>query len=410
MDYVKKCDKCQRFVKAHKAPSEHLHSVISPWPFYKLGVDILGPFPIAPDQLKFLIPVATISSERIKRFFWKKIIYRFGIPAEIVSDNGTQFASHATAEFCEGLKIKQLFTSIEHPQANGQAEAANKVILRGLRKRLEEAKGRWAEELSQVLWSYHTTPHSTTNEIPFRLTFGTEAMIPVEIGEPSPRTALFEPSENEEELRENLDMLQEVREIAHLREYAVKASAARKEDKRIVPYLVLRKITHKVESNKLTPIWEGPFRVLEEVGRGAYCLENLDGRKVPCTWNAATLRIMMIQKQRCRLLRSTRPKNGRSKKTDPRSNYNRLRSTRPKNGRSKKTGPGSDYNRPRSTRPKNGRSKKTDPGSDYNRLRSTRPKNGLLKKTDLGFDYNRLRSTRPKNRRSKKTDPRFDYN
>ncbi|RDX96131.1 Retrovirus-related Pol polyprotein, partial [Mucuna pruriens] len=134
MDYVKKCDKCQRFAEGHKAPPENLHHVTSPWPFFKWG---------------------------------------FGIPAEIVFDNGTQFASKGTADFCKGLKIKQVFTSVEHPQSNGQAEAANKVILRGLRKRLEEGKGRWAEELPQVLWSYHTTSHSTTNETPFRLTFGT---------------------------------------------------------------------------------------------------------------------------------------------------------------------------------------------------------------------------------------------
>ncbi|RDX72263.1 hypothetical protein CR513_48280, partial [Mucuna pruriens] len=220
MEYVKKCDKCQMFVEAPKAPSEHLHLIASPWPFQEWGVDILGPFSVAPKQLKFLIvvvdyftkwvetePVATITVERVKRFFWRKIICRFGIPMEIVSDKGTQFASQVTADFCKGLQIKQSFTSIEHLQSNGQAEVANKVILRGLRKRLEEAKGRWAEELPQVLWLYHTTPHSRTNEIPFPLTFDTEVVIPVEIGEPSPRTTLFEPGENEEELRANLDML-----------------------------------------------------------------------------------------------------------------------------------------------------------------------------------------------------------
>ncbi|RDX88901.1 Tf2-6, partial [Mucuna pruriens] len=161
-----------RFAEGHKAPQERLHSVTSPWPFYKWGVDILGPFPPALGQVE-AEPVATISSERIKRFFWKKIICRFDIPVEIVSDNGTQFASKGTVEFYEGIKIKQLFTWIEHSQSNNQAEATNKVILRGLQRQLEEAKGRWVDDLPQVLWSYHTTPHSTTNETPFRLTFGT---------------------------------------------------------------------------------------------------------------------------------------------------------------------------------------------------------------------------------------------
>ncbi|RDX84952.1 Pol polyprotein, partial [Mucuna pruriens] len=179
-------------------------------------------------------PMAMITAERVKRFIWKKIICRFGLPAEIVSDNGTQFASSTTAKFSHELHIRQSFTSVEHPQANGQAEAANRVILRGLRRRLEEAKGRWAEELSQ-------------------------AVIPVEIGEPSPRTALFEPTANEEELRANLDLLQETREIAHIKEYAVKARAARRYDRRMIHRdfqegdLVLRKITMTIEKNKLTP-------------------------------------------------------------------------------------------------------------------------------------------------------------
>ncbi|RDY06412.1 hypothetical protein CR513_09606, partial [Mucuna pruriens] len=209
LEYVKKCDKCQKFAEGHKAPPERLHSIASPWPFFKWGVDILGPFPPVPGQVKFLVvavdyltkwieaePIASITTKKIKRFFWKRIICRFGIPTKI-----------GTVEFCKELKIKQLFTSVEHPQSNGQAEAANKVILRGLWKRSEEAKGRWAEELPQVLWSYHTTPHSTTNKTPFHLTFGTKAMIPIEIGEPSPKIALFEPSKNEEELRTNLDLL-----------------------------------------------------------------------------------------------------------------------------------------------------------------------------------------------------------
>ncbi|MCI70317.1 gag-pol polyprotein, partial [Trifolium medium] len=68
------------------------------------------------------------------------------------------------------------------------AEAANRVILRGLRRKLDENKKKWVEELHNVLWAYRTTPHSTTGENPFRLAYRTEAVIPVEIGEPSRRT------------------------------------------------------------------------------------------------------------------------------------------------------------------------------------------------------------------------------
>ena len=83
------------------------------------------------------------------------------------------------------LGIKSLTSSVEHPQTNGQAEVANKVLLNELRKRLDTAKGRWTEELPEVLWAYRCTPQSTTQETPYSLTYGTEAMIPVEVREPT---------------------------------------------------------------------------------------------------------------------------------------------------------------------------------------------------------------------------------
>ncbi|XP_019435938.1 PREDICTED: uncharacterized protein K02A2.6-like [Lupinus angustifolius] len=115
------------------------------------GMDILGPFPQATGQLKFLIvaidyftkwieaeSLATITSANIQKFTWRNIITRFGIPFAIVTDNGTQFADRRFQGLLSGLHIKQHFTSVEHPQTNGQAEAANKVILKGLKKRLDE--------------------------------------------------------------------------------------------------------------------------------------------------------------------------------------------------------------------------------------------------------------------------------
>lgn len=89
-----------------------MHSITSSWPFYKWVVDIVGPFPLAPDQLKFLIvgvdyftkwveaeAVAKIIVERVRHFYWKKIICRFGLPHCIVSENGTQFANSTVKEF-----------------------------------------------------------------------------------------------------------------------------------------------------------------------------------------------------------------------------------------------------------------------------------------------------------------------
>ncbi|XP_025665070.1 uncharacterized protein [Arachis hypogaea] len=128
------------------------------------------------------------SQEFVKK--WQKVISQFRISEVVISDNGTHFANKKFGEFLTGLGIKQRFSSVEHPQTNGQVEAMNKVILQSLKKRLDQKKEAWVDELASVLWSYRTTPRSSTGETPFRLTYGVAAMIPVEIGEPSPRLLL----------------------------------------------------------------------------------------------------------------------------------------------------------------------------------------------------------------------------
>ncbi|XP_016173308.1 uncharacterized protein LOC107615790 [Arachis ipaensis] len=110
-----------------------------------------------------------------------------------------------------GKGIRQISASVEHPQVNGQDEAANKLILNGLRKRLDEHMDPWADEVWSVLWSYRTIVHSTTNETPFRLTYGEEAVIPVELREPSPRMFLGTSATHE-----SLDQIDEVRGMANL--------------------------------------------------------------------------------------------------------------------------------------------------------------------------------------------------
>ncbi|RDX90990.1 Gypsy retrotransposon integrase-like protein 1, partial [Mucuna pruriens] len=272
MDYVRRCDKCQRFIEVGNAPPKQLHAITSPWPFHKWGTDILGPFPPAPRQVKYLIvavdyftkwievePIATISTERIKRFYWKKIICRFDFPVEID-------LVHVTGD-------GRLLHPIENQATFHISQASpNQQISRGSKQghpeRTSQAAGRSKGKMGR-----RTPP-----------------IISVEIWESSQRTALFQSTENEDEIRVNLDLLQEVKE------YAAKVRATRQQRQRLAhrhfqPHdLVLRKITRTTDDNKLTPIWKGPYRITEEASRGAYHLEHLDGKKIPRTWNAMNLR------------------------------------------------------------------------------------------------------------------------
>ncbi|CAJ2632149.1 unnamed protein product [Trifolium pratense] len=308
-DHVKKCDKCQRHGDMHLAPPRELKSLSSPWPFAWWGLDLLGPFTKGLYQNRYLIvavdyftkwveaePLSDITSLRVLRFFKRNVLARFGIPQVVVTDNGTQFTDKDFQAFLVALGTKQHFTSVEHPQTNGQAEAANRVILRGLRRRLDQNKKKWVEELDNVLWAYRTTPHSTTGETPFRMVYGTEAVIPVEIGEPSRRTEQpLDEEQNDEALREELDLVEEIRTGVSLKEATLKQKIAARHDTKVIKRefevgsLVLRRNADS-QDGKLAPNWEGPYRVIDKTENGAYYLEDLRGKKLPRPWNAQKLK------------------------------------------------------------------------------------------------------------------------
>ncbi|XP_052114155.1 uncharacterized protein LOC127745461 [Arachis duranensis] len=196
----------------------------------------------------------------------------------------------------ENLKIRQHFSSVEHPQSNGLAEAANKVLLHALRKKLDEAKGLWAELIPEILWSYNTTAQTSTKETPFRLVYGSEAMIPLEISQQSLRTQV----ENHDQARQaELDLAEEVRSTAALQHRALQLQLGRRYAKKVLPRtfnigdLVLRKTEDARRPSahgKLAATWDGPYRIVEILGRGAYRLEQLDGTKIPNTWNVSSLK------------------------------------------------------------------------------------------------------------------------
>ena len=83
-----------------------------------------------------------------------------------------------------------------------------------LKKRLDDAKGKWVEELSHVLWTYRTTPRRSIRETPFSMSYGAEVVIPLEIGFPTLRTNSFTPSSNNGLLEKSLDLIEEHRENA----------------------------------------------------------------------------------------------------------------------------------------------------------------------------------------------------
>jgi len=115
-----------------------------------VGLAIVGPLHRTPGNKRWLIvatdyftkwveaePLSSITEQDTKNFVWKNIITRFGIPRTLISDNETQFDSNFFKSFCQEYGIRTVYSTPAYPQSNGQAEISNKVILDGLKKRLD---------------------------------------------------------------------------------------------------------------------------------------------------------------------------------------------------------------------------------------------------------------------------------
>ncbi|KAM1018865.1 hypothetical protein ACFX2C_040435 [Malus domestica] len=180
-------------------------------------------------------PLATVIEAKIKDFVWKNILCRFDIPNAIVTDNGRQFNNNKFRMFCSKFNINLCFASPAHPQSNGQVEAINKIIKRTLKTNLDKAKGCWPEFVPQVIWSYRTSYRTSIGETPFSLTFGTEAVVPIELEQATFRVQNYVQSEKDKQLTLNIDLVDEHRNQAHLRNVAYKQRISNYYDSRVKP-------------------------------------------------------------------------------------------------------------------------------------------------------------------------------
>jgi transposase InsO family protein len=140
------------------------------------------------------VPVTNQEATMAVKFF-ESIVYRYGVPNSIITDNGINFTSGEFQEFAKKLGIKIKYSSVARPKSNGQVEKANGLICAGLKKRLlrplKHAAGAWVVELPSVLWSLRTTPNSSIGYTPFFLLFIAEAVLPTDVRYCAPRVVAY---------------------------------------------------------------------------------------------------------------------------------------------------------------------------------------------------------------------------
>nr|GEU30922.1 reverse transcriptase domain-containing protein [Tanacetum cinerariifolium] len=183
------------------------------------------------------------------------------------ADNGKQFTDNPFKDWCDKLNITQRFASVKHLQSNGLVKRANRRLGEGIKARLGEGNKNWVEELPHVLWAHRTMIKSSH-------------VIPAEIRMTTYRTAGVDVVNNDEELRLNLDFLEERRELTAMSEAKSKSKMMKYYNARVrgVAFkpgdFVYRSndASHVVAKGKLGPKWEGPYEVTDALGNGAYKL------------------------------------------------------------------------------------------------------------------------------------------
>ena len=200
--FVQRCIECQMHEDLIHVPPSELHALTSPWPFPIWGIDIIRKIsPKSSSGHEFILVAsdyftkwveatyyAKLNGAKVATFIRSHIIYRYGVPHELISDRGVHFRGEVDT-LLQRYGIQHHRSSAYRPQTNGAVEAVNKNIKRILRKMIETSRD-WSEKLPFALWAYRTSFRTSTGATPYFLVYGMEAVLPVEIKMGSLRVAL----------------------------------------------------------------------------------------------------------------------------------------------------------------------------------------------------------------------------
>jgi hypothetical protein len=151
-------------------------------------------------------------SDNVISFLERYIIYRYGVPPRITSDNANAFKSNKRQRFITKYNITWNYSTGYYPQANGLEEAFNKMLGKILKKTVTKNRRDWHDHLFEALWAYRVTVRTPTQATPYSLVCGSEVVLPLEVQLPSLRVTVHEEITNDEQIQlqfQELDALEE---------------------------------------------------------------------------------------------------------------------------------------------------------------------------------------------------------
>jgi hypothetical protein len=206
--------------------------------------------------------------------------------------------SHQFKDFASSLGIKVLNSSPYYTQANGQAEASNKTLIKLIKRKIEEKPRRWHEVLCEALWAYRVSQHGAIKVTPFELVYGHEAALPIEISLQTIRVAYqdaLSAGEYKSAMLDEVDFVDngqlkaleeiEKEKLKVARAYNKKVQAKSFQVGDLVWKTILPWGTRDKKFGKWSPSWEGPFRVNQIVPRNSYFIKTMEGKSLPKALN-----------------------------------------------------------------------------------------------------------------------------
>jgi Integrase core domain len=264
-------------------------------PNQRIHADLFGPLKMSSGNKKFILCLTDAFTEYVelvtipnKEAFtvatailnWG--ICRFGLPLEVVTDQGKEFTNQMAQQLLKSLNIKHTTTSSYHPQCNSQAEVCNKTIAKYLAAFVDSSTLDWEPYIPALMFAYNTSFHRSIQATPFSLTYGLEARLPTFFAPDFRR--LHDPDKSENNL---LETLHHARDLAA--ENNLLATDKQKEyfDRNAShhtfhegQYVLLNNFNFPNKNRKLAPKFSGPFKILRVKGPHNVELLLTNGRKI----------------------------------------------------------------------------------------------------------------------------------
>ena len=298
--WVSGCEVCQK----RKNPKQKHRQQMQEWlfsdVFHCVSVDILGPLPESSSETSVYryilmigdnfsrwfeaVPLINIKASTVCTAFMDSWVSRYGVPEYIHSDNGVQFTSKLFQDMCSRLQIHASRSTPYHPQGNAKVERINRTLEDGLAKYCSENHENWCNHLQSFMMAYRSALHESTGQSPFRLLFGREMRMPIDLMLP---TTNAQPISHRDAVFVRLnDMSAIFQSVIDKNHWEVRRQKALFDRKKHGPtyqlgdFVLLHSPVHQVnQTPKLKSFWSGPYQIVKEINQINFLLEHCKTRK-----------------------------------------------------------------------------------------------------------------------------------